>query len=80
MSCDEGMGFESARPTTFADPMSRVGDGLHCYAVDHSPSVLWNSATWENSDALLDYLGVVVRARGVGANDTLSRAIEIQRA
>ena len=44
VSCDEGMGFEWARPTSFADPMFTVGDGLHYYAVDHSPSYLWNSA------------------------------------
>ena len=53
VSCDEGMGFEWARPTSFDDPMFTVGDGLHYYAVDHSPSYLWNSATWENSEALL---------------------------
>ena len=38
VSCDAGMGFEWARPTTFAEPMFTVGDGLRYYAVDHSPS------------------------------------------
>ena len=72
VSCDEGMGFEWARPTTFADPMFEVGDGLHYYAVDHSPSFLWNSATWENSDALLEYLPIVLSGPAVwGANETL---------
>ena len=47
------MGFEWARPTSFDDPMFTVGEGVHYYAVDHSPSYLWNSATWENSEALL---------------------------
>jgi len=79
VSCDEGMGFSWARPTSFADPILEVGDGLHYYAVDHSPSFLWNSATWENSDALLEYLPVVMSGPAVwGANETLSRAIEIQ--
>ena len=42
--------------------------GLHYYAVDHSPSYLWNSATWEISEALLDYLlPVVVRQRCLGS-------------
>jgi alanine dehydrogenase len=78
VSCDEGMGFEWARPTTFADPMFEVGDGLHYYAVDHSPSFLWNSATWENSDALLEYLPIVMSGPAVwGANETVQRAIEI---
>ena len=32
VSCDEGMGFEWARPTSFADPMFEVGDGAPHYA------------------------------------------------
>jgi alanine dehydrogenase len=79
VSCDEGMGFEWARPTTFAEPMFGVGDGLHYYAVDHSPSFLWNSATWENSEALLEYLPVVMSGPAAwGASETLERAIEIR--
>jgi alanine dehydrogenase len=78
VSCDEGMGFEWARPTTFADPMFGVGEGLHYYAVDHSPSFLWNSATWENSEALLEYLPVVMSGPAAwGANETIERAVEI---
>ena len=53
VSCDEGMGFEWARPTSFADPMFTVGGNINYYAVDHSPSYLWNSASWEISEALL---------------------------
>jgi alanine dehydrogenase len=79
VSCDEGMGFEWARPTTFAEPMFDVGAGLHYYAVDHSPSFLWNSATWENSDALLEYLPVVMSGPAAWAgNETIERAIEIR--
>jgi alanine dehydrogenase len=79
VSCDEGMGFEWARPTSFADPMFTVGPGVHYYAVDHTPSFLWNSATWENSEALLEYLPVVMAGpEAWAANETISRAIEIQ--
>ena len=39
VSCDEGMGFSWARPTTFAEPTFTVGDNVHYYAVDHSPSL-----------------------------------------
>jgi alanine dehydrogenase len=79
VSCDEGMGFEWARPTTFADPMVAVGDGLHYYAVDHSPSYLWNSTTWENSEALLEYLPVVMAGPASWDDDeTIRRAIEIR--
>jgi alanine dehydrogenase len=79
VSCDEGMGFEWARPTTFDDPMFTVEDTIDYYAVDHSPSYLWNSATWENSEALLPFLPVVLAGPGSwDANETISRAIEVR--
>ena len=64
VSCDEGMGFEWARPTSFAEPMFTVGDDMHYYAVDHSPSYLWNSATWEISEALIPHLRTVMAGPG----------------
>ena len=79
VSCDEGMGFSWARPTTFADPAFVVGDGITYYAVDHSPSYLWNSATWENSEALLPFLGTVLGGPSAWDGDeTVRRAIEIR--
>jgi alanine dehydrogenase len=79
VSCDEGMGFEWARSTTFAEPMFTVGPGVHYYAVDHSPSYLWNSATWEISEALIPHLGAVMSGPdGWEASDTIRRAIEIR--
>ncbi|MFG1793048.1 N(5)-(carboxyethyl)ornithine synthase [Nocardia sp. NPDC049149] len=79
VSCDEGMGFEWARPTSFADPMFTVGEDLHYYSVDHSPSYLWNSATWENSEALLEYLPIVMAGPDAwDGNATIRRAIEIR--
>src|SRR6266849_6797305 len=45
VSCDAGMGFSWARPTSFTEPTLKVGDNVSYYAVDHSPSYLWNSAT-----------------------------------
>ena len=78
VSCDQGMGFEWARPTTFDDPMFTVGQGVDNYAVDHSPSYLWNSATWEISQALLPFLRTVLQGPAAWAKDlTISRAIEI---
>jgi hypothetical protein len=79
VSCDEGMGFEWARPTSFAAPIVPVGRGLHYYAIDHSPSFLWNSATWENSEALLEYLPVVMAGPDAwDRQETVRRAIEIR--
>jgi alanine dehydrogenase len=79
VSCDEAMGFSWARPTTFDEPMITVGDHVHYYAVDHSPSYLWDSATWEISEALLPHLATVLSGPAAWeADDTISRAIEIR--
>ncbi|HEX5772262.1 MAG TPA: N(5)-(carboxyethyl)ornithine synthase [Nocardioidaceae bacterium] len=79
VSCDEGMGFSWARPTTFTDPTFVVGDNVLYYAVDHSPSYLWNSATWENSEALLPFLRTVLGGGDAwDADPTIRRAIEIR--
>jgi alanine dehydrogenase len=79
VSCDEGMGFSWARPTTFAEPMVTVGNNVSYYAVDHSPSHLWNSATWEISEALLPHLHPVLSGPPAwDANETIRRAIEIR--
>ncbi|MBU3995703.1 MAG: N(5)-(carboxyethyl)ornithine synthase [Actinobacteria bacterium] len=79
VSCDAGMGFSWAKPTTFDEPMFEVGNRVHYYAVDHTPSLLWNSATWEISDALLSYLEPMIAGPDAwNADETLRKAIEIQ--
>ena len=79
VSCDEGMGFSWARPMTFTEPMCIVGNGVQYYGVDHSPSYLWNSATWENSEALIPFLRPVLGGpEAWEANESIRRAIEIQ--
>ena len=79
VSADEGMGFEWSRPTSFEQPMFTVGDGVHCYAVDHSPSLLWDSATWEVSQALIPHLRTGMSGpQAWDADPTISRAIEIR--
>jgi len=79
VSVDEGMGFEWARATSFADPMFTVGETTNYYAVDHSPSLLWNSTSWEISEALMPFLRTVMEGPGSWAeSDTITRAIEIE--
>jgi alanine dehydrogenase len=79
VSCDEGMGFSWARPTTFTQPTFTVGNNIIYYAVDHSPSYLWNSATWEISEALLPYLRPVLTGQSTwDSHETIRRAIEIR--
>ncbi len=76
VSCDRGMGFEWARPTTFEEPAFTVGNAVTYYAVDHSPSYLWNSATWGISEALLPFLRPVMDRDW--EEPTIARAIEIR--
>ncbi len=79
VSCDEGMGFPFAKPTTFEDPMFWVGPVAY-YAVDHTPTYLWRSASWEISAAIMPYLPKVLAGRDAWlTNETLRRAVEIDR-
>ena len=79
VSCDLGMGFTWARPTSFEEPTFVVGDNIVYYGVDHSPSHLWNSSTWENSLAILPFIGTVLDGPDAwDENDSIRRAIEIR--
>lgn len=79
VSCDEGMGFEWAKPTSFTEPMFTVGDNVRYYAVDHSPSYLWDSATWEISESLLPFVRTVLGGPAAwGTSDTIERSIEVR--
>ncbi|MHC4909548.1 MAG: N(5)-(carboxyethyl)ornithine synthase, partial [Planctomycetota bacterium] len=77
VSCDEGMGFAFARPTTFDEPMFKVGT-IDYYGVDHTPSYLWESASRSISAALLVHLSTVVNGREAWRdNETIRRAVVI---
>lgn len=77
VSCDEGMGFYFAKPTTFESPMFKVG-AVDYYAVDHTPSYLWESASRAISAALIVYLPIVMAGRDSWQkNETIRKAINI---
>jgi alanine dehydrogenase len=77
VSCDEGMGFYFAKPTSFKTPMFKV-EKVDYYAVDHTPSYLWESATRSISAALIVYLPVIAAGRDSWQKDeTIRRAINI---
>ena len=77
VSCDEGMGFFFAKPTTFADPMFKVG-AVDYYAVDHTPSYLWESASRSISAALIVHLPTIVAGRDSWLqNETIRQAINV---
>ena len=77
ISCDENMGFPFAKPTTFDEPMFKIGS-VDYYAVDHTPSYLWESATRLISEALVNFLPIVLAGRESRLkNKTIRRAVEI---
>jgi alanine dehydrogenase len=77
VSCDEGMGFFFAKPTTFKNPMFKY-ETIDYYAVDHTPSYLWESATRSISAALIVYLPTVLAGRDSWQkNETIRQAINI---
>jgi hypothetical protein len=79
VSCDAGMGFSWAHPTSFTDPIIEMANSVRYYAVDHSPSYLWNSATWEISEALLPHIETVLAGPSTwDMTPTICRAIEIR--
>lgn len=78
VSCDEGMGFFFAKPTTFQHPMFKY-KSIDYYAVDHTPSYLWESATRSISAALIVYLSTVLGGRDDWQkNETIRHAINIE--
>lgn len=79
ISCDAGMGFSFARPTSFADPIFRVGENVSYYSVDHVPTYFWRAASREISKALLPYLGSVEGGPAAWALDpTIHRAVDMR--
>jgi N5-(carboxyethyl)ornithine synthase len=77
VSCDEGMGFPFAQPTSFLEPMLRFG-AIDYYAVDHTPSYLWESASRSISAALVVYLPTVLGGPDSWQLDeTIRRAVVI---
>lgn len=78
ISCDRGMGFPFARPTSFEQPTFNIGPVTY-YAVDHTPSYLWQSASWEISRVVVPFLeSVMAGPEAWDRNETIRRAIEIR--
>jgi alanine dehydrogenase len=79
VSCDRGMGFEFARPTSFNEPIFEAGNGIVYYAVDHSPSYLFNTASLEHSKTAWPFVKDVVGGREAWKKClTIEKAIDIE--
>ncbi|MDH5414624.1 MAG: NAD(P) transhydrogenase subunit alpha, partial [Flavobacteriaceae bacterium] len=79
VSCDEGMGFSFARPTSFTEPILKIGS-IDYYGVDHTPSYLWESASRSISAALIVYLETFFKGRKHWSDsETIKRALVVDR-
>ncbi|NQT57431.1 MAG: NAD(P) transhydrogenase subunit alpha [Bacteroidetes bacterium] len=77
ISCDEGMGFFFAKPTSFKNPLFKIGQ-VDYYAVDHTPSYLWESASRAISAALIVHLPTVLAGyESWQKNETIRQAVNI---
>jgi alanine dehydrogenase len=71
------MGFYFATPTSFKNPLLKVAT-VDYYAVDHTPSYYWESASRSISAALIVHLPTIAAGRESWQyNETIRRAINI---
>jgi hypothetical protein len=78
VSCDDAMGFPFARPTSFEEPVFKVGPHITYYAVDHTPSYFYRSASEEISRAVCSFLPVVMGGRAEWAKcPTVMKCVEM---
>jgi len=71
------MGFYFAKPTTFKVPMIAI-DNIDYYAVDHTPSYYWESASRSISAALIVHVPSVISGReSWNENKTIQNAINV---
>ena len=79
VSCDEGMGFYFAQPTTFKNPILEI-DHVNYYAVDHTPNYFWESASRSLSAALIVHFPSVLKGRSSWAQSlTIKNAINVEQ-
>lgn len=77
ISCDEGMGFFFAEPTTFEKPTLIIGNNITYYCVDHTPTLYWDSASYEITKSIIDFIPLFLDDSWKN-NKTLSDATEIE--
>ncbi len=78
VSCDLGMGFPFAHPTSFEQPTFAIGPATY-YAVDHTPTYLWRSVSWELSKVVVAFIEDIINGPEAWDKcEILRRAIEIR--
>ena len=74
ISCDKGMGFSFAHSSDSRQPLYKEGN-ISYYCVDHTPTLLWEGASWEISNCIVPLLQDFVEEN---YNAVLNGAIDIR--
>lgn len=74
ISCDTNMGFSFAHTTDSSAPFFKIGNIIY-YSIDHTPTLLWDSASWEISNCILPFLASVVEQT---ENEVINCATDIR--
>ena len=59
ISCDKHGAIESSHPTTIEDPVY-IMDGIIHYAVDHTPSIFYQTFSLECSEIITEYINDLI--------------------
>lgn len=75
ISCDKNGGIETSIPTTIDNPIYTI-DGIVHYVVDHTPSLVYKTATMGISEVISKYIDELVEDK---IGNTLNKAMIIER-
>ncbi|MBT4552217.1 hypothetical protein HOC37_04465 [bacterium] len=83
ISCDEAMGFPFAKPTSFKNPSFKVKTGANksvtYYAVDHTPTYLWDRSSEYISESILPFIPTVMGGPVAWEkNETIKHALNFE--
>ena len=76
VSCDKGGAIETSIPTTIENPTYFVDGVLH-YVVDHTPSLMFYSASKAFGDVLVNYIDEILEDKSY-LKDTVENATIIK--
>lgn len=77
ISCDRGMGFFFAKPTTLSEPIFKVPTtNINYYSVDHTPTIYWDASSYQISKVVLFYIYDLIKDKWMD-NKVLLNAAEI---
>ena len=80
VSCDKGMAFSFARPTTFDIPYVKLERNIRYYSVDHTPSYLWHASSREISAVVFSQIEkLAMGSVSWDSDETIKKATEIRQ-